>query len=226
MMKKLITISITYLLLFLFPLRSVNGGVGIKGGVCLSGLLTATGDFRHFLGYEIDWLSMGNLVGFQIGVFHAIDISKRFKIQPEVYLTVRGGDASEEFLFDTITYKVKLSYVEVPVLLKYEIPLKGRFRPVLLLGPYGALKLSAKKDTEIWGRSDSADLSNVTRFDYGAVFGTGLELDLGTGRLILELRYNLGLKNIMTIPKGVVRLYEDRDSVRNFAFVVMTGYRF
>lgn len=224
--RKFIIGSIVVCLLIQFSQNSVYAELGIKGGASVSGLFSATGDFRHFLGYEIDWLSMGNLVGFQIGVFYTFNVSSHFKFQPEIHFATRGGDASEVFVFDNIEYKVKLYYLEIPLLLKYEIPLEGRFRPGIFLGPYAAFKLSAKKHTEIWGRKETADLTNVQSFDYGAVIGGGVEYDLGPGRLILELRYNLGLKNILTMPEGFIRLYEDKDSVRNFALLIMTGYKF
>lgn len=225
-MRKSFSGCIRLCLLIVFSTNTLFAGIGIKGGVSLSGLLSATGDFRHFLGYEIDWLSMGNLKGFQIGVFKTFDISKHFKFQPEIYYSVRGGDASETFLFERIKFKVRINYLEFPLLLKYEIPLKGRFMPGLFLGPYAALKLSAKKRTEIWGRKEATDLESVKSLDYGAVFGGGIEVHIGSGQLILEIRSSYGLKNIMLMPEGFIRLYDEKDFVRNFSFVIMTGYKF
>jgi hypothetical protein len=225
-MKKSTSGFIRFCLLILFSTNTLFAGIGIKGGFCLSGLHSATGDFRHFLGYEIDWLTMGNLKGFQIGVFNTFDISTHFKFQPEIYYSIRGGDASETFLFERIKFKVRINYLEFPLLLKYEIPLKGRFIPELFLGPYAALKLSAKKHKEISGKKETTDLENVKTFDYGVVFGGGIEVNIGSGQLILEIRSSYGLNNIMTMPEGFIRLYDDKDFVRNFSFSVLTGYKF
>ena len=215
-----------FCLFIVFFTNTLFAGIGIKGGVSISGLLSATADFRHFLGYEMDWLTMGNLWSFQIGVFRTFDISGHFKFQPEIYYSNRGGDASEAFTFEKIKFKVIINYLEFPLLLKYEIPLKGRFRFNLLVGPYAALKLSAKKCSEIWGRKEVADLENVKSFDYGVIFGGGIEVSMGSGQLILELRSSYGLKNIMTMPEGFIKLYDEEDFVRNFSAVIMTGYKF
>jgi len=218
-----------FIIFCFFVASSTNtsfAGIGIKGGVSISGLISATGDFRHFLGYEMDWLAMGNLRSFQIGVFRTFDISEHIKFQPEIDYSIRGGDASEAFIFEKIKFKVIINYLEFPLLLKYEIPLKGRLRPNLFLGPYAALKLSAKKTNEIGGRKEITDLENVKSFDYGFIFGGGIEVNVGSGQLILELRSSYGLKNIMTMPEGFIKLYDEEDFVRNFSAVIMTGYKF
>ena len=224
-MRKYISGFIIFCLLIVFSTNTLFAGIGIKGGVGISGLLSARGDFRHLLGYEIDWLAMGNLKSFQIGVFKTFDISEHFKFQPEIYYSIRGGDASETFLFERIKFKVIINYIEIPLLLKYEILLKGRFRPELLLGPYAALKLSAKKYTEIWGKKEATDLENVKSIDYGIIFGGGMEVNVGSGQLILELRSSYGLKNIMRMPENFIKLYDEKDFMRNFSFVIMTGYK-
>jgi outer membrane immunogenic protein len=225
-MRKIILGFFFFCLLAVFPENSISGDFGIKGGVNMSGLHSATGDFRHFLGYEINWLTMGNLVGFQVGFFTTVDISKNFQFQPELNYSVRGGDASETFLFEEIVYKIKLTYLEVPLLLKYDIPLKGRVKPAILIGPYGSLKLDAKKNTEIWGEKKTASLGNVKNFDFGLLFGLGAEMDMFSGKFILEFRSNWGFNNIMDIPEGFIRLYQEKDSINNFSFAILTGYSF
>jgi hypothetical protein len=66
----------------------------------------------------------------------------------------------------------------------------------------------------------------VKSFDYGVIFGGGIEVSMGSGQLILELRSSYGLKNIMTMPEGFIKLYDEEDFVRNFSAVIMTGYKF
>ncbi len=205
---------------------SFPGELGIKGGVSLSGLHSATGDFRHFLGYEMDWLKMRNYLGFQLGFFKTVDISKHFQFQPEINYSLRGGDASEAFIFEDVVYKIKLSYLEVPLLLKYSIPLKGKVKPVVLLGPYGALKLSAKKYSEIWGDKETTSLGNVKSFDYGVILGVGADINMFSGELLLEFRSQWGLPNIMDIPEGYIKLYSEKDKINNFAFAAILGYSF
>jgi len=222
--------NLILLALFVFttslPLYALQTNTGIKGGMSVSGLISKTGDFRHAFGYEMDWLSMGNLFGGQIGLFHTVNISKTFKIQPELFYVNWGGNGSETFIFEKLLYKVSVNYIQAPLLLKINLLPKKKIHPVLLLGPYLAVKVGAKKHTEIWGEKNVTDLNNVKATDYGLTSGLGFELNLKAGLLLFEIRSNLGLRNIMTVPDGYIRLYDEKDSVKNFSFAIMTGYSF
>jgi hypothetical protein len=224
--KKIIVCLIFASGLAVIPAPSLFADWGIKGGAGISGLHSATGDFRHYLGYEMDWLRMGNLLSYQIGVSQSFSLSDKFQIQPELFYSVRGGDAGEEYLFESVIYKIKMTYLEIPLLFKYRIPVISNLKLVLYLGPYAALKLKAQKHTEIWGEKEDSDLPNVKNYDYGIVLGIGTEFKLRSGSLILELRSNWGLADILTMPAGYIRLYEEKDSIRNFAVVFITGYQF
>lgn len=169
---------------------------------------------------------MGNLLSYQIGVSQSFSLSDKFQIQPELFYSVRGGDAGEEYLFESVIYKIKMTYLEIPLLFKYRIPVISNLKLVLYLGPYAALRLKAQKHTEIWGEKEDSDLPNVKNYDYGIVLGIGTEFKLRSGSLILELRSNWGLADILTMPAGYIRLYEEKDSIRNFAVVFITGYQF
>lgn len=217
--------GLAFLLVF-FCTSHLFAGVGLKGGFSLTGLHSATGDFRHVLGYELDRLRMGNLSSFQIGMFDTFDVSRSFALQPEVYYSVRGGDATAEFEFGKPRIRTTIHYLEFPFLLEYRIPLQGRLRPNLFIGPYGALKLSADKQTVTQGKEERVELDNVSTLDYGLMIGGSVEHDVFSGQLILDVRSNLGLKNIMTVPDAYIRLYEEDDKIRNFAFSLMIGYRF
>ena len=225
-MKKIVAGFIFASVLAVIPAPSVFADWGIKGGAGISGLDSAAGDFRHYLGYEMDWLRMGNLLTYQIGVSKSFSLSEKFQIQPELFYSVLGGDASEEFLFESVIFKIKMSYLEFPLLFRYRIPLISNLKLILYLGPYAALKLKAQKHTEIWGEKEDSALPNVKNYDYGIVLGIGTEFELRSGCLILEVRSNWGMADIMNMPAGYIRLYEEKDRIRNFAVVFMTGYQF
>jgi hypothetical protein len=204
----------------------LEADIGVKGGMSLSGVLSSTGDFRHVLGYEIDGLPMGNLWGFQVGFFKTFDLSRRFQIQPEIFYTLRGGDASERYIYDNIIYKIRIFYIEFPLLLKFKIVAGRSFSTAILAGPYAALKLKAEKQTRIWNEEEVTALQNVKTFDYGLLLGLGVEYDIGFGRVLLDLRSGLGLNNIMDVPSDTIRLYADKDRIRNFYASILAGYAF
>jgi Outer membrane protein beta-barrel domain len=210
-------------LIFAMPL---GAEIGIKGGISLTGLLSSSGDFRHVLGYEINSLTMGNLMSFQAGIFKAFDLSGRLQIQPEISFAPRGGDASSTFVFDDIVYKIMIYYLEFPLILKYRIWTKGAFSAGIFAGPYAALKLKAEKQTVIWKVKKKTALDNVKTLDYGLVFGLGGAYDLSSGQVLLELRSGFGLKNMMDVLPGTIRLYPDKDHIRSFYFSVIMGYGF
>ncbi len=225
-MKKILILIALFGFTGSLSLHAIQTNTGIKGGMSVSGLFSKTGDFRHAFGYEIDWLSMGNLFGGQIGLFRTIHITKNFKLQPELFYVNWGGNGSETFVFEKLLYKVSVNYIQVPLLLKINLLPKKKIHPVLLLGPYLAVKIGAKKRTEIWGEKNVTDLNNVKSTDYGLTSGLGFELNLKSGLFLFEIRSNLGLKNIMTVPEGTIRLYDEKDSIKNFSFAIMTGYSF
>ena len=222
-MKKLI---IFLFVLVLMLIRPLGAAIGIKGGMSLSGLLSSTEDFRHVLGYEMNGLTMGNLTGFQAGFFKTFDLSGRLQIQPEISFALRGGDAGSAFIYDDIVYKIKIYYAEFPLIFKYRIWTKGAFSAGIFSGPYAALKLKAEKQTVIWKVEEKTALDNVKTLDFGLLLGLGGEYDIGSGQVLLELRSGFGLKNMMEVLPGTIRLYPDKDNIRNFYFSVLMGYAF
>lgn len=217
---------ISFLILGLLLAKPLGAEIGIKGGMSLSGLLSSTGDYRHVLGYEMNGLTGGILMGFQAGFFKTFDLSHRLQIQPEISFALRGGDAGSTFIYDDIVYKIKIYYVEFPLIFKYRIWTKGAFSAGIFSGPYAALKIKAEKQTVIWKVEEKTALDNVKTLDFGLLLGLGGEYDIGSGRVLLELRSAFGLKNMMEVLPGITRLYPDKDHIRNFYFSVIVGYGF
>jgi hypothetical protein len=128
-----------------------------------------------------------------------------FAIQPEVLYVMKGGKAGfpegEAEGYD-ITMKVKMDYVEVPVLIKYNFPTQGTISPNLFAGPVVAFNVAAKVESEgypVEAGEDfpSEDIENKKSVDFGIAFGGGLGLAVGeTGKLTFDVRYTLGLADL------------------------------
>ena len=107
-----------------------------------------------------------------------------------------------------------LNYLEVPLLLKYEF-LGGSYGFHILGGPVISFGLSGKEEitlTDEFGTIlndqlpdfdfdfdlDFGSTSSDTYqgLDFGAAIGAGMYFELGSGRLLIDLRYVLGLANM------------------------------
>ena len=106
--------------------------------------------------------------------------------------------------------KLKLTYVEVPILAMYRPPTQGTIRPAFFVGPAIGLLLSAKV-----GDDDIKDNLNGT--DFGFVFGAGVDFETGAkGNISLDCRYTMGMSNIVKDSGD--------DSVKNGVFSFGVSY--
>jgi hypothetical protein len=128
-----------------------------------------------------------------------------FAIQPEVLYVMKGAKAefpeAQAAGYD-ITMKVKQDYVEVPVLIKYNVPTEGSISPCLFAGPVVAFNAASKIEAdnvpvELADEIPDGDIENNKSVDFGITFGGGVGMVVGeTGRLTFDLRYTLGLTEV------------------------------
>jgi hypothetical protein len=157
-------------------------------------------------------------VGIAAGGFVTIGISKNFAIEPEALYVQKGAKRTET----GETFKIKISYVEVPVLLKLRFPGNsgGVVVPHIYAGPY----LGFKAGCNITGTSGSVTLSakcedqafdfKVKSTDFGATFGGGVDV----GRAIIDVRYDLGFSKIPDSSTD--------NNVKNRVFYLLVGWTF
>ncbi len=131
-------------------------------------------------------------VGFQGGLFLAVNFSRIFAIQWEVLYTMKG--ATYVALDDSYTDKLYADYIEVPLLLKLRIPTPG-LQPFVFAGPSVGFKLREKWEQNGVPMTETLLKDN----DYGAIFGAGVNF----GRsFMLDLRYSLGLQKVISTVEG------------------------
>lgn len=117
-----------------------------------------------------------------------------------------------------VTGKLKIHYLEVPVLLGYRFGTTG-IHPYLNGGANLGIKTGCKVDVSQGGLSFSADCdsdpinADISSFDFGIVGGGGLQIPVGTSDLTFDLRYTLGLTKISS----------DTD-IKNRGFTLGVGY--
>ncbi|WP_138434500.1 porin family protein [Winogradskyella algicola] len=155
---------------------------------------------------------------FHIGGVAEIVISDKFSVQPELLFSSQGAKSeyTEDFgefgSFD-VEEKIKLNYLNLPVMAKYYVA-EGFS---LEAGPQIGFLLSADAEVEVDGESEEEDVKDEFKgIDFGLGFGAGYKLDNG---LNFSARYTLGLANIAE-DAG------DDFSIQNNVFQISVGYMF
>jgi hypothetical protein len=215
-MKRTITIILTGVITFMLLLQNLSLAE-IRGGVKVA-LNSAklhgedVEDFEDLLGAGLD-----SKLGFCFGGFVTFSMHEMFAIQPEVLYTMKGAKMEESIMGETLYVWVNLTYLEIPVLAKLQIPTQGGVKPSIFAGPALGIKLSGKIKAEYAGESEEEDIEDMKNTDLGLVIGGGIDFGLGKGMLIVDLRYTLGLSSISE--------FEDED-VKNGVFSLMVGISF
>jgi hypothetical protein len=90
---------------------------------------------------------------------------------------------------------VSFSYLEIVALAKYNISVDPSVKIFFDAGPQLGIKLSANAHNN--ANSTDTDISSqVSGTDFDIVIGTGVSFKVGTGSIIADLRYNIGLSNL------------------------------
>ncbi len=148
-------------------------------------------------------------LGIQVGLSFEIPVKKRFSLLTELNLTRKNYQYKDEILgFAKIDFLEKQTLLELPVLLHFNLS-KKRFCPYLNVGGtfsylIGNNALVSRKDELEGSQLDVsgpeikiADLRH--RLMYNVSIGAGFKLKnvISNGYLIMDLRYNIGLRNIV-----------------------------
>jgi len=191
-MKKLTTVLVIAVCVGLLTLpQPARAGVqfGIKAG---GNMAKPTG-----LDAQDPLATLKNKVGFNGGIFLALNFGRVVTIQWEVLYTMKG--ATYVALDDSYTDKLYADYIEVPLLLKLKIPMPV-IQPFVFAGPSVGFKLQEKMESN--GQEVPLAENLLKNNDYGAVFGGGVNL----GRnFMVDVRYSLGLQKVISTVQGEVQ---------------------
>jgi hypothetical protein len=176
--------------------------IGFKGGITFASFSGIGTRNFSFLYCSRKGLILGGFMGFSY--------KKDFIVQPELYFAMKGkvegrneGKCTYEF-----------NYLELPVLLKYEVPTVGPVIPSIFFGPSVALKLVSKKKSMNGTLSEKV---NASLIDFGLVMGGGFDFKAGSGKVCFDARYSLGLTRL-TKPYG--------EDLVNEVLIFLVGYSF
>lgn len=217
-MKKASLVFLSVLLLAAFFPRpaaaEVTFDLGIKGGVSLANTM------ELYDGEKFPTTSP--LISPVFGGFVAINLNNVFTFQPEVHYLMNGGIWEEEFGGIAQKWKHTYRYIHVPLLAKFHLIPKGKAIPILFAGP--AVDLLLSTNDKYWEDGvlifDGAFEEPLKKMSLSAVLGGGVEFKMDTLLVVLEVRYNLGLNNIVKDPG------EFNYSLKTKALMIMAGVGF
>jgi hypothetical protein len=189
-MKKLITIvSATLISLTFMPELShaqvtgedLQARFGIRGGLNFSNLYTKNGDEDSDM-----------KVGYNVGLFGKLPITRQFAIQPELYYTTKGAKTSYSSMFVNGTADFNLNYLELPILAVVNITDNINIHA----GPYFSYLVSGKvrndSNISLFDFEDNINNDDYNKFDAGLAVGLGVDV----GRVGIGARYNYGLSKV------------------------------
>lgn len=142
--------------------------------------------------------SIDSRVGVALGGFVSVDLGSLFAIQAEAAWTQKGADLAG----GGTTLAIKLEYIEVPLLLRFQLPLP--ISPFVYAGP--ALSFKTRCRVEVSGTTLDCDdplaQLSLKSTDLSGVIGAGVKF----GNFIVSLQYDRSLSDIRESPGATTEL--------------------
>ena len=133
-------------------------------------------------------------VGLYIGAIAKFDLGSNLGLRVELNFNQHGYQTEGDFTGDT---KVNVNYLDIPILVQYDIPTEGKIGAYLNAGPQLGYALNGTFDDGDEKQDIDFEDDEYARLDYGLAFGGGIGFDVAGGKMLfLELRYYLGLANL------------------------------
>lgn len=151
--------------------------------------------------------------GFLAGLYLVKPLSGSLALRPEVLWSQKGAGTTVTEAGTAIDAELKLSYVDVPVLLQFEPATTSTIRPHLYAGPSFGFKADCSLEVTIGDVTDESDCDSdfdLKSFDMGGVIGGGIGFPLGTVSATIGARYQHGFSDIAKDAKvnnRVISLY-------------------
>jgi|GEM_PF-1491917 len=183
---------------------------GLKGGMNLATFFGDGVDSGEVLPLH------DNVFQYNAGIFANYRFSRHFSVQAEA-LYNRIGSQTDSPLTSTKTgrTKYKLSYISVPVLLKYHFANRSDWTPNIYVGPQVSYMLN--------GKADEVDIDDqLKELTWGIAGGIGVDWNVASSpesivqTVGLDLRYTLRLSDVFDAPNNL----DIRTGVLNAALTI------
>lgn len=212
-MKKIIFVALVALG-FAFTANAQKIGYGVQLGGNLSGISE-----------DPETADLSTKLGFQVGGFVDYSLTKALFLKANVLFITKGASYEETTMGAKVSLTMNPMYIQVPIVIGYGYNISNNFKIYANVGPYIAFGIGGKTTTEISGTGTSLDgetsedffTDDVSKFDFGARLGLGVELNK---KFIIGFDYDLGLLNMNTGDNS------DDYSVKNYTMGLTLGYKF
>ncbi len=165
-------------------------------------------------------------IGFHGGVFLTYNFSPKFSIQPELLLSVKG--TKDGTIISLLNWS--MNYIEIPILIKYNLAAGSGAKPTLYAGPSLSLLTSSELKIIFVDAIDVTDY--LKKMDLG--FAVGASIDIK--RFSFETRYTFGFGTVFDAAEKVNELtkadptksyyFPEDPTVKNRFLSFMIGFRF
>ncbi|MFK7771000.1 MAG: porin family protein [Saprospiraceae bacterium] len=202
-MKKLTTLIFA---LFVINIGFSQNSLGLKVGYTSSNLSNRG---------ELPSTELKRGYGLLVGVMRQFGINDKISVITELNLQQKGVIISGSIPSNDFKSQSIISYLEVPILLKYSIGENLKFFGSV--GPYLGYAITAKSKNIVTVNDETMTTKTRIKFgvmpgnytgkngylnktfnqlEIGLYVGTGIQKRLGTGSLILDARFGIGLTDI------------------------------
>jgi hypothetical protein len=189
---------------------------GIEAGINLA---TIKGNYPQ---------KLSSTTGVLIGINGSYNFFDDLSIESGLYLSQKGVT---RVLFNDIQGIETYTYLEVPLNLKYNLPITESGKTFIFAGLYGAKLLSAGVRPDNEGQSSSVNLGDmIPSWDYGINVGLGQSFNISSGMMNIKVKYSLGLatldKSYNVIKYGEQFSSYGSKKLNNSVFAITVGYTF
>jgi hypothetical protein len=171
---------------------------------------------------------LSSTTGILIGINGGYSLFDFLEIGTGLFLSQKGVT---RILFTDVQGIETYNYLEIPLNLKFNLPIPEAGKTFILAGVYGSRLLSASVNPDNQGQSSAVNLGEILpSADYGLNFGIGQSFSVSSGMLNIKVNYSYGLtsldKSYDVIKYGEHFTSDGGKKLTNSVVCVSFGYTF
>jgi hypothetical protein len=194
MKKSVFVLGLTAALLACTPAFAQDAKFGIVGGPASNTVVADDGDYKD----GVDPAAL-----YSIGLQFDYEFHDFLGIAPELLFSRRGWNTEFGGSVASSEAEWRISYLELPILIRAGVPIGDVVAPKLVVGPQAALFIDGQVDgsAQIFGVSGSdqsdIDSEDIRDLQLGVVAGAGVDINVNEFVITTELRYTRNFSGIL-----------------------------